>query len=100
MLGIQFDELFENDLYLKLGAHANGIALKIKKAFMEKGYDLFVDSYTNQQFFVISDEKLKEISEKVIVDDWGPKGEGKHLIRVATSWATTEEMANTLIELL
>ncbi|MBQ3489606.1 MAG: aminotransferase class I/II-fold pyridoxal phosphate-dependent enzyme [Clostridia bacterium] len=100
MLGIQFDELFENDLYLKLGAQANKLAMKIKKAFFEKGYELYVDSYTNQQFFLVTDEKLKEISQKVLVDDWGPMGEDKHLIRVTTSWATTEEMADALIELL
>jgi threonine aldolase len=67
---------------------------------VEKGYTLHVDSYTNQQFFVISDEKLAEISQKVIVDDWGPQGEGYHLIRVTTSWATTEDMVNMLIDLL
>ncbi len=100
MLGIQFDELFKDDLYLKLGAQANALALKIKKAFLEKGYELYVDSYTNQQFFLVSNGKLKEISEKVIVDDWGPMGDGKHLIRVTASWATTEEMADMLIELL
>lgn len=100
MLGIQFDELFKDDLYLKLGAQANALALKIKKAFLEKGYELYVDSYTNQQFFLVTNEKLKEISEKVIVDDWGPMGDGKHLIRVTASWATTEEMADMLIELL
>ena len=55
---------------------------------------------TNQQFFIISDDKLAEISKKVIVDDWGPMGENHHLIRVTTSWATTEDMVNTLIELL
>ena len=59
-----------------------------------------MDSYTNQQFFLVTEEKLKEISEKVIVDDWGPAGDHKHLIRVTTSWATTEEMADTLIGLL
>jgi threonine aldolase len=100
MLGIQFDELFKDDLYLKLGAQANALALKIKKAFLEKGYELYVDSYTNQQFLLVTNEKLKEISEKVIVDDWGPMGDGKHLIRVTASWATTEEMADMLIELL
>lgn len=100
MLGIQFDELFTDDLYLKLGAHANRLAIKIKNAFMEKGYELYVDSYTNQQFFLISNEKLKEISKTVIVDDWGSIGDDKHLIRITASWATTEEMADTLIGLL
>ena len=100
MLGIQFDELFEDGLYFKLGEHANKLAMKIKRAFLEKGYELYSESYTNQQFFLVPDEKLKEISKTVAVDDWGPMGDGKHLIRVTTSWATTEEMADTLINLL
>jgi len=100
MLGIQFDELFENDLYLELGRHANALALKIKAAFLEKGYELYVDSYTNQQFFLIGNEKLREIGKTVAVDDWGPVDASRHLIRVATSWATTEEAADLLIGLL
>ena len=100
MLGIQFDELFENDLYLELGKHANALALKIKNAFAEKGYELYVDSYTNQQFFLVTEKELEKICRKVVVDDWGPIAEGKHLIRVATCWATTEEAVDLLISVL
>lgn len=100
MLGIQFDELFENDLYLELGRHANRLALKIKRAFVEKGYELYEDCYANQQFFLVTEKELARISEKVIVDDWGPVAEGKHVIRVATSWATTEEAVDLLISAL
>jgi threonine aldolase len=100
MLGIQFDELFTDDLYFKLGAYADALALKIKNAFLEKGYELYSDSYTNQQFFLVSNEKLAQICEKVAVDDWGPVDEARHLIRVTTSWATTEAMVDALIELL
>ena len=100
MLGIQFDELFENDLYLELGKHANALALKIKNAFAEKGYELYVDSYTNQQFFLVTEKELEKIGRKVVVDDWGPIAEGKHLIRVATCWATTEEAVDLLISVL
>ena len=99
MLGIQFDELFENDLYYKLGAHADKLAMKIRRALLEKGYEMYSDSYTNQQFFLISNEKLSEISEKIMVDDWGPVDEKRHLIRITTSWATTEETVDTLISL-
>ena len=100
MLGIQFDELFKDDLYFQLGAHADRLAMKVRKAFIENGYELYSDSYTNQQFFVVSKEKLSQISEKVAVDDWGPVSEGRHLIRITTSWATTEDMVDALIELL
>jgi threonine aldolase len=100
MLGIQFDELFENDLYLELGRHANRLAMKIKRAFVEKGYELYEDCYTNQQFFLVTEKELARISEKVAVDDWGPVAEGKHVIRIATSWATTEEAVDLLISAL
>jgi threonine aldolase len=100
MLGIQFDELFENDLYLELGKHANELALKIKRAFVEKGYELYEDCYANQQFFLVTKAELDRINSKVVVDDWGPVAEGKHLIRVTTSWATTEEAVDLLISAL
>ena len=100
MLGIQFDELFENDLYFKLGAYADKLAMKIRNAFLEKGYEMYSDSYTNQQFFLVSNEKLEQINEKVMVDDWGPVDEKRHLIRITTSWATTEDMVDVLIGLL
>ena len=100
MLGIQFDELFENDLYFKLGEHADKLAMKIKRAFLKKGYEMYSDSYTNQQFFLVTNEKLAEINEKVMVDDWGPVDEARHLIRITTSWATTEDMVDALIDIL
>lgn len=100
MLGIQFDELFENDLYLQLGKHANTLALKIKRAFAEKGYEVYVDAPANQQFFLVTKEKLDEINRTVFVDDWGPVEGGKHLIRVATCWATKEEAVDLLISVL
>lgn len=100
MLGIQFDELFEDDLYFKLGAHADRLAMKIKHAFLEKGYEMYSDSYTNQQFFLISNEKLAELSETFAVDDWGPVDEKRRLIRITTSWATTEKMADAFIAAL
>ncbi len=100
ILGIQFDELFSNDLYMKIGRHAVGLAMKIKSAFLEKGYEPYLDSYTNQQFFIIDDHKLDDLLKKVVVDNWGPMGEGKSLVRVTTSWATTEESVEYLISLL
>ncbi len=100
MLGLQFDELFTNDLYYNMGKHAVSLAMKIKKAFLEKGYRAYLDSYTNQQFFILENEKLKELLEKVVVDDWGPVDESHSLIRITTSWATTEEAVDYLISLI
>ena len=100
ILGLQFDTLFTDDLYMNIGKYAVGLAMKIKKAFVEKGYEIYLDSYTNQQFFILPNEKLRELLEKVIIDDWGPAGEGKTLVRVTTSWATTKKACDYLISLL
>ena len=38
LLGLQFDALFTDDLYFQLGRHANELAMRLKSAFLEKGY--------------------------------------------------------------
>ena len=50
LLGIQFDTLFTDDLYYRVAEHADSLAMRLKKAFQEKGYGLRYDSYTNQRF--------------------------------------------------
>ena len=36
LLGIQFDTLFTDDLYFKIAAHANKLAMKLKMHFLKK----------------------------------------------------------------
>lgn len=100
MLGLQFDTLFTDGLYMEIGKYADSLAMKIKKAFTEKGYKTYFDSYTNQQFFVMSEEKYNELSEKVVIDNWGPMGEGEVLVRITTSWATEEAAVDYLLSLI
>ncbi len=98
--GIQFDVLFTDDLYLKIADHADRLAMKIKKALLEKSYRLYLDSYTNQQFFIIPNSKLAELEGKAVLDNWGKYDENSSIVRIATSWATTEEAADYLIGLM
>ena len=100
LLGLQFDALFTDDLYMEISRKAVGQAMKIRRALTDKGIPLYFDSYTNQQFFIFSDELLSRVSEKVAVDDWGVIDEsGNHAIRITTSWATTDEAVDYLISL-
>lgn len=91
LLGIQFLELFRDGLYFEVSKHAIEMAELFKKGLVEKGYPFFIDSVTNQQFFVISNEKLAQISEKYAVTDQGAYGEDHRVVRVCTSWATRQE---------
>lgn len=100
LLGIQFDTLFTDDLYFEISRRAICLAEKLKKAFIDKGYSLFLDSPTNQQFVILQNEKMKELSEKVTFSVWEPVDENHTAVRFATSWATKEEDVDALIDLL
>ncbi len=103
MLGIQFDELFTDGLYEKIADHAVKLAMRIKSELKAKGYNFYNDSYTNQQFPIISKKTLDSLEGKIALDDWGPYGDvsdDMRLVRITTSWATTEEAVDTLLSFL
>ena len=98
LLGIQFDVLFTDDLYFKLSQHAIDLAKKIKKGFEDKGYDFMCESATNQQFPILSYEQIERLKGEFSFDDYGPADENHRYVRFCTSWATTEENVNKLLE--
>ena len=69
-------------------------------ALQEKGYQLYLDSPTNQQFVVLENKKKEELGKKVQFDFWEKYDEDHTVIRFATSWGTKMEDIDALIELL
>ena len=97
LLGIQFLELFRDGLYFEIAKHAIDMAMILKEGLKEKGYSFFMDSVTNQQFIIIEDEKLEKIREKYGVTYQQRYDETHSVIRLCTSWATTEENVRSLL---
>ena len=91
MLGLQFDTLFTDGLYFEIARHADNLAGILKGIFLEKGYETYIDSPTNQQFFVMTREQAAELHKKVRFEDWCPVDEERIAVRFVTSWATKEE---------
>ncbi|PNZ69877.1 low specificity L-threonine aldolase [Staphylococcus croceilyticus] len=100
LVGVQFLELFTNNLYFDISRHAINMANKMKKGFIEKGYQVYFDSPTNQQFFVLSEDKIKELQKKVKFAVWEKYDDNHRVVRFATSWATTEDNVDKLLELI
>ena len=100
VLGIQFDALFTDDLYLTLGAPAVKKASRIKKALTEKGYTLFFDAPTNQIYVLLTDEQYAALGERLIMSFWEKPDEYHTAVRLATSWATTDGDVERLVEIL
>lgn len=100
LLGIQFGTLFTDHLYLRIARHAVNMALKLKKAFIEKGYDVYIDSPTNQQFFRMPNEQIDRLMKYATFECWGPRGESFSIVRFVTNWATREKDVEELISYL
>ena len=97
LLGIQYEVLMEGDLYTELGRHANALAEKIKEAFLRKGYESYMDSVTNQQFFILPLTDLEKLGKKYSYSFEKNTDATHALVRFCTSWATTEEQVNELL---
>ena len=101
LLGIQFDTLFTDNLYLEISKNAIQTAGRLKKALQEKGYQLLMDSPTNQIFVILEDKKLQELRQKdVRCSLWERQDENHMVVRFATSWGTGMEEIEELIGLL
>ncbi len=97
LLGIQFDALFTDGLYSQIGKNALHAAARIREALIRKGYPLYVESPTNQLFPILTDEQLVGLGEHVAYSFWERLSDGRTVIRLATSWATTDEAVDELI---
>ena len=100
LLGIQFDELFRDDLYIKIGVPAIKAAASIRTALTEKGYRFYFESPTNQIFCIVENAALKKLEEEVAYGFWEKYDDNHTVIRFATDWGTTEEETAALIAVL
>lgn len=99
LLGVQFDTLFTDDLYLKISRNAVDRAAELKNILRRKGYRFHIDSQTNQVFPIISNEKLCQLKELVNLSIWEPHKDG-WVIRLCTDWATSEDEIKELETIL
>lgn len=98
LLGIQFMELFKDDLFFKLAKHANEMATLLQDALIEKGYKLLIKSPTNQIFPILPNESIEKLKEKYTFGIWEEYDENHTIIRLVTSWATEKEKVLEFIE--
>lgn len=97
MLGIQFLTLFTDNLYLDIARHAVEQAVRLKAAFVEKGYELYYDSPTNQVFVTLDKEQEEHLRGLTTFTEWERLADDRLVVRLATSWATKPENVDKLI---
>ena len=100
LLGLQFDRFFTDDLYIEIGCQALALSEQLKAILKEKGYRFYLESPTNQQFIIIHNDKLTELSKELTYSFWEKYDADHTVIRLATSWSTTQEDIDRLKAIL
>lgn len=100
LLGVQFEALFENNLYEEIGLQTVEKAIRIRNLFSSKGYKIVVDSTTNQQFIRLPNQIIDKLKENISFELWGPRGKTETVVRFVTGWATSHTDIDTLVSIL
>jgi threonine aldolase len=98
LLGIQFLELFRENLYFDLAAHANRMAKKMAKGIERKGHALAAETESNQIFAIFPDELIDRLSVDFTFYTWRRYDSDHSVVRLVTSWAAGEEMIEVFLE--
>jgi len=98
LLGIQFLELFRDNLYFELAAHANKMAKILKEGISQAGYTFLTDSPSNQIFPIFPNHLIKKLQENYSFNIWAKVDADNTAIRLVTSWATQESAVLSFIE--
>ena len=100
LTGVQFEALFTDDLYFEISKNAIDRAEELKNLFASRGYEFFLDSPTNQQFIILTNEQMAKISEKCRFGFWERLDENRCVVRFATSFATTKDDIEALSQII
>ena len=98
LIGIQFLELFKDDIYFDLAKHSNDMAELLKRGISNLGYGFLIDSPTNQIFPILPNEIIEKLKEKYLFYIWQKTDKDNSAIRLVTSWATKEDAVKSFID--
>lgn len=98
LLGLQFLELFKDNLYFELAEHANRMAGLIRNEISKAGFTFLVDSPSNQIFPILPNQMISELMKNYSFYVWSKVDKDRSAVRLVTSWATREEAVLGFIE--
>ena len=97
LLGIQFRELFRDDLYFELARHANAMAGILRSEICRSGYAFLTHSPSNQIFPILPNDIITKLQDKYSFYLWSKVDDTHSSIRLVTSWATQQDAVMAFI---
>ena len=97
VLGLQFRELFQDNLYFQLAQHANDMASLLRQAIQDAGFAFLTQSPTNQIFPILPHWLIEKLQQNYAFYIWSKVDAEHSAIRLVTSWATPPEAVQAFI---
>lgn len=98
LLGLQFVELFSNDLFFESARHANQMAEKLSDAIAAAGYSFAATTESNQLFPILPDTVIDQLQKQFQFYVWGKVENNCSVVRLVTAWSTEEQQVDAFIE--
>ena len=96
LMGLQFALMLESGEYFEKTKQADEFAMQIRKAFEAKGIPFWVESFTNQQFVILTEQQKKMLAQGYYFEEEGTTQKGT-VVRFCTSWATSQAEVDALL---
>lgn len=100
VLGIQFKALLQDGLYLELAGQANARAAQLSDGLKALGYELEIETETNQVFPLVKKEVLSSLQDKIAFEVWNQSNPKLTTIRFVTTWQTTQADIDAVLAIM
>ena len=90
LLGVQFAAALETGAYWRHARRANELACKLRDGLSAAGFEPYIDTCGNQQFFWTTADEGEAFATNLGCETFVDAG-ARRVMRFITSWATTEQ---------
>lgn len=90
-LGIQFIELFRQNLYFTIGQEANEMAQLLKEGLKTLNFSFLVETETNQLFPILPNSLIDYLHQRFNFLIWQAYDDTHSVVRFITSYVTTKQ---------
>ncbi len=100
IIGIQFLELFTDNLFIELAKKANSAATRLVDGIIKNNYDFLATPETNLIFPIFPNDVIEKLSAEFDFYVIEKINDSTSAVRLVTSWATKNEDIDRFINLL
>ena len=100
LLGVQFEAVLRDGLYLRLASHANAMAKRLAEGLAAQNIPLLAPAESNQVFPILPDGAVEALKEQVEFEVERRMDASHTCIRFVTAWHTPAEDVDALLALL